>query len=69
MTAKPSYSELQKKVKALEQELAGQRSIEKLLWKKQEHATDWRNVIAPQLQPYLLDDAAGQANRTLSATG
>jgi PAS domain S-box-containing protein len=36
MTAKPSYSELQKKVKALEQELAGQRSIEKLLWKKQD---------------------------------
>ena len=36
MTAKPSYSELQKKVKALEQELAGQRSIEKLLWEKQD---------------------------------
>jgi PAS domain S-box-containing protein len=36
MTTKPSYSELQKKVKVLEQELAGQRSIEKLLWEKQD---------------------------------
>ncbi len=36
MTAKPSYSELQKKVKTLEQELAGHRSIEKLLWEKQD---------------------------------
>ena len=36
MTANPSYSELQKKVKVLEQELAGQRSIEKLLWEKQD---------------------------------
>ena len=36
MTAEPSYRELQKKLKALEQELAGQRSIEKLLWEKQD---------------------------------
>ena len=36
MAAKPSYSDLQEKVKALEQELAGQRSIEKLLWEKQD---------------------------------
>jgi len=36
MTVEPSYSELQKKVKALEQELAGHRSIEKLLWEKQD---------------------------------
>ena len=36
MTVDPSYSELQKKVKALEQELAGHRSIEKLLWEKQD---------------------------------
>ena len=36
MTAKPSYSELQEKVKDLERELAGQQSIEKLLWEKQD---------------------------------
>ena len=36
MTVEPPYSELQKKVKALEQELAGHRSIEKLLWEKQD---------------------------------
>jgi PAS domain S-box-containing protein len=36
MPAKPSYSELQKKVKALEKELAGNLSIEKLLWEKQD---------------------------------
>ena len=36
MADQPSYSELQKKVKALEQELAGHRSIEKLLWDKQD---------------------------------
>jgi len=36
MTDKPSYSELQKKIKVLEQELAGHRSIEKLLWEKQD---------------------------------
>ena len=36
MTNKPSYSELQKKIKVLEQELAGHRSIEKLLWEKQD---------------------------------
>ena len=33
---KPSYSELQEKVKFLEKELAGHRSIEKLLWEKQD---------------------------------
>jgi PAS domain S-box-containing protein len=36
MTVKPSYRELQQKITALEQELAGQRSIEKLLWEKQD---------------------------------
>jgi len=36
MAAKPSYSELQEKVKDLERELAGQQSIEKLLWEKQD---------------------------------
>ena len=36
MAAKPSYSELQEKVKFLEKELAGHRSIEKLLWEKQD---------------------------------
>ena len=36
MTAKPSYSELQEKVKDLERELAGHHSIEKLLWEKQD---------------------------------
>jgi len=36
MAAKPSYSELQKKVKILERELAGHKSIEKLLWEKQD---------------------------------
>jgi PAS domain-containing protein len=36
MTVKPSYSELQNKVKVLEKELAGNLSIEKLLWEKQD---------------------------------
>ena len=36
MTTKASYSELQQKIKELEQELAGHRSIEKLLWEKQD---------------------------------
>jgi len=36
MTAKPSYGELQEKVKILERELAGHHSIEKLLWQKQD---------------------------------
>ena len=36
MAAKPSYSELQEKVKFLETELAGHKSIEKLLWQKQD---------------------------------
>lgn len=36
MAAKLSYSELEQKVKDLEMELAGHRSIEKLLWEKQD---------------------------------
>ncbi len=36
MTAKPSMSELQEKLKILERELAGHKSIEKLLWEKQD---------------------------------
>ena len=36
MAAKPSYSELEVKVEALEHELAGHHSIEKLLWEKQD---------------------------------
>ena len=36
MSLKPSYSDLEAKVKALEKEVAGQQSIEKLLWKKQD---------------------------------
>jgi len=36
MTVKPSYDELQEKVKVLERELAGHKSIEKLLWEKQD---------------------------------
>ncbi|MBW2471984.1 MAG: PAS domain-containing protein, partial [Deltaproteobacteria bacterium] len=36
MAVKPSYSELQEKVKLLEQELSGHKSIEKLLWEKQD---------------------------------
>lgn len=36
MAEKPSYNELRKKVQMLERELAGQRSIEKLLWEKQD---------------------------------
>ena len=36
MAAKLSNRELQEKVKVLEQEIAGQRSIEKLLWAKQD---------------------------------
>jgi PAS domain S-box-containing protein len=36
MTAKPSYNELLKKVEYLEIELAGQKSVEKLLWDKQD---------------------------------
>jgi PAS domain S-box-containing protein len=36
MTVKPSYSELQNKVKVLEKELAGNLSMEKLLWEKQD---------------------------------
>ena len=36
MTTKASSSELQQKIKELEQELAGHRSIEKLLWEKQD---------------------------------
>jgi len=36
MVDKPSYSELQKKVEYLEIELAGQKSVEKLLWDKQD---------------------------------
>jgi PAS domain S-box-containing protein len=36
MTAKPSYSDLEAKVKDLEREIAGQQSIEKLLWMKQD---------------------------------
>ncbi|MBW2522433.1 MAG: GAF domain-containing protein [Deltaproteobacteria bacterium] len=36
MTAKTTYSELQKKIKSLEQEIAGHQSIEKLLWQKQD---------------------------------
>ena len=36
MTADPSYSELQDKIKLLETELAGHKSIEKLLWEKQD---------------------------------
>jgi len=36
VAAKPSYSELQEKVKFLEDELAGLKSVEKLLWEKQD---------------------------------
>ncbi len=36
MAAKPSYRELEVKVEALENELAGHHSIEKLLWEKQD---------------------------------
>jgi len=36
MTAKPSYSDLEEKVKTLEKEVAGQHSIEKLLWKQRD---------------------------------
>ena len=36
MTAKPSYSQLEKKVKALERELSGHHDIEKMLWEKQD---------------------------------
>ena len=36
MTAKPSYSQLEKKVKALEKELSGHHDIEKMLWEKQD---------------------------------
>jgi PAS domain S-box-containing protein len=36
MAAKPSYSELEVKVEALENELTGHHSIEKLLWEKQD---------------------------------
>ena len=36
MAAKPSYSELEVKVEALENELAGHHTIEKLLWEKQD---------------------------------
>ncbi len=36
MTAKPSYSQLQEKVKALERELSGHHDIEKMLWEKQD---------------------------------
>ena len=36
MGQKPSYSDLEAKLKVLEKEVAGQRSIEKLLWNKQD---------------------------------
>jgi PAS domain S-box-containing protein len=36
MTAKSSYSQLEKKVKALERELSGHHDIEKMLWEKQD---------------------------------
>ena len=36
MTAKSSYSQLEKKVKALEWELSGHHDIEKMLWEKQD---------------------------------
>jgi len=36
MTAKPSYNQLEEKVKALEQELSGHHDIEKMLWEKQD---------------------------------
>lgn len=36
MTSKPSYSQLEKKVKALEKELSGHHDIEKMLWEKQD---------------------------------
>jgi two-component system phosphate regulon sensor histidine kinase PhoR len=36
MTAKPSYSDLEARVRTLEKEIAGQKSIEKLLWEKQD---------------------------------
>ena len=36
MTAKSSYSQLEKKVKALEKELSGHHNIEKMLWEKQD---------------------------------
>jgi PAS domain S-box-containing protein len=36
MTSKPSYSQLEKKVKALEKELSGHHAIEKMLWEKQD---------------------------------
>jgi PAS domain S-box-containing protein len=36
MTVKPSYNELLQQVKTLEMELAGHKSIEKLLWEKQD---------------------------------
>ncbi|NOQ66950.1 MAG: PAS domain S-box protein [Desulfobacterales bacterium] len=37
MATKPSYSELEKKVKSLEKELAGHHRTEKLMWDKQDH--------------------------------
>ena len=36
MTSKPSYSQLEKKVEALEKELSGHHAIEKMLWEKQD---------------------------------
>jgi len=36
MAPKPSYSELEKKVKALEKELSGHHNVEKMLWEKQD---------------------------------
>jgi PAS domain S-box-containing protein len=36
MTAKPSYSQLEEKVKALEKELSGHHNIERMLWEKQD---------------------------------